>query len=148
LATTSGWVGVFDYDPAESSSDHFENALSKVTTLAEASGTFTTEVRYAEIDFDIGYNTTNGCVGFWISYFTADNVLTLNNCLRLYPTWMNDLKDTIGNTPLTSLMIPGSHNAGAWKVYAGKPDDNNLLIKYLYKSVNKQIKDFFSMYFR
>jgi hypothetical protein len=136
LVLLSGsWIGIFNYDPLESSGvDHFENALQRLSPLEAGTGTLKSDVRFKELDFQAGINTTDdGCIGFWLTFFSEENVPATSNCLKLYPNWMNDLKDTIGETPLTSLMIPGTHNAGAWHIYAGKSDDNNLIIKYLYK---------------
>lgn len=42
-----------------------------------------------------------------------------SKCLRLYPCWMAELKKTIGDLPLTSLLIPGTHNSGSWEPYQG-----------------------------
>ena len=129
----NSWIGIFNYDPQESTeNDHLENALSKVSPLVEGTGSFKSEVRFAEFDAQ-GRADNKGCVGYWITYFSEGNTPLTSNCLKIYPTWMNDLKDVIGDTPLTSIMIPGTHNAGAWHVYGGKPDDQNLVIKYLYK---------------
>ena len=50
--------------------------------------------------------------------FCLSRILKLN-CLRIRPTWMNEERDVIGDVPLSTLMLPGTHNAGAYKV-----DDN------------------------
>ena len=36
------------------------------------------------------------------------------NCLLIRPRWMWEEKDVIGNVPLHSLMIPGTHNSGSF----------------------------------
>ena len=36
------------------------------------------------------------------------------NCLLIRPRWMWEEKDVIGNMPLNSLMIPGTHNSGSF----------------------------------
>ena len=38
------------------------------------------------------------------------------NCLKLRPRWMWRERGAIGDIPLHALMIPGSHNAGAYKI--------------------------------
>ena len=38
------------------------------------------------------------------------------NCLKLRPRWMWRERESIGDIPLHALMIPGSHNAGAYKI--------------------------------
>ena len=41
------------------------------------------------------------------------------NCIRLRPTWMYEDRHVIGDIPLHSLMIPGTHNAGAYDTNFG-----------------------------
>ncbi len=36
------------------------------------------------------------------------------NCFRTRPTWMNEEREVIGNVPLSTIMLPGTHNAGAF----------------------------------
>ena len=36
------------------------------------------------------------------------------NCLQIRPRWMWEERDVIGNMPLNSLMIPGTHNSGSY----------------------------------
>ncbi len=38
------------------------------------------------------------------------------NCLRIRPTWMNEEREVIGDVPLSTLMLPGTHNSGAYEV--------------------------------
>lgn len=36
------------------------------------------------------------------------------NCLRIRPTWMNEERQVIGDVPLSTIMLPGTHNSGAY----------------------------------
>jgi len=36
------------------------------------------------------------------------------NCLRIRPTWMNEEREVIGDVPLSTIMLPGTHNSGAY----------------------------------
>ena len=49
-------------------------------------------------------------VGYSNQYF---RVLRMN-CLLIRPRWMWEERDVIGNMPLNSLMIPGTHNSGSY----------------------------------
>jgi len=74
------------------------------------------------------------CLGFWVAYLRTENGVTSvlqSSCLQVYPTWMKDLKNEIGNVPLHSLMIPGTHNAGSWIYYQGLPSEG-VVIQYTY----------------
>lgn len=54
-----------------------------------------------------------------------------SNCLRVRPFWMHELKEVIGELPVTSLMIPGTHNSGSWEAYKGLlQSEINLLSAY------------------
>ena len=57
------------------------------------------------------------CSSDLMKIVNGGSVPLLTNCFRKYPTWMNDLKDIIGDIPLHSLMIPGTHDAGAIQEY-------------------------------
>ena len=48
-------------------------------------------------------------------FFEFFRILKLN-CLRIRPTWMNEEREVIGDVPLSTLMIPGTHNSGAYEV--------------------------------
>jgi hypothetical protein len=126
------WIGLFNYDISTNYTEPEANALVKVNPLV-ATGTIKTNVRFQRENSSetISSVVENKCLGFWIAYFKGANpgVPSKVNCLMRFPNWMGELKDTIGNVPLTSLMIPGSHDAGSWKLYAGKPDDN-VVVKY------------------
>jgi hypothetical protein len=46
------------------------------------------------------YPGTEACLGFWIAYVRGIQVLRVN-CLRTNPEWMYELRDDIGDLPLT-----------------------------------------------
>jgi hypothetical protein len=69
------------------------------------------------------------------------------NCVKIQPGWMRDMKAEIGSLQLHSLLIPGSHNAGAYNKFtsytggllphsltASPPADDTVLLRY---SVNQ-----------
>ena len=48
--------------------------------------------------------------------YVRNNRTVKANCLKLRPRWMDRERASIGDIPLHALMIPGSHNAGAYKI--------------------------------
>ena len=48
--------------------------------------------------------------------YVRNNRTLKANCLKLRPRWMWRERGVIGDIPLHALMIPGSHNAGAYKI--------------------------------
>jgi len=70
------------------------------------------------------------CVyGFYIAYVRQNRTLKVN-CMRLRPNWMYEDRHVIGDMPLHSLMIPGTHNAGAYDDNVGPSDALNLIRKF------------------
>ena len=52
------------------------------------------------------------------------------NCLLIRPRWMWEEKDVIGNVPLHSLMIPGTHNSGSFIPRGSSVSNRNSQIFY------------------
>lgn len=69
---------------------------------------------------------------YWIAYVRAGNVLAVN-CIKTQPVWMWEMKEHIGSIPLHALMIPGTHNSGAYDKFTAYSDDT-VLMRY---SVNQ-----------
>jgi len=54
----------------------------------------------------------------------ASNNVLANTCLLAEPRWMEDNQAVIGKLALGDMMLPGSHDSGAYKEYSGQGDDN------------------------
>ncbi|CAG7786245.1 unnamed protein product [Allacma fusca] len=123
-------IELFDHDPEEDPSTPLCSFA-----VCKPNGTIKTNVRFEVTNFtDVKIET---CYKFWIGYFLLDaradnNCPYRSNCLRLYPDWMNRMKGVIGNKPLRKLMIPGTHNAGAWIVYDGTQASSGLVEPFVY----------------
>lgn len=139
------YVGVFRWDPTSDSSPQppplpLDDHRCPVRTRSEAAaGYYKTTLRYERPGDENGDLSPRGLknpcfLGYWIAYVRMrkfnDGRISNNNesdstivvkskCLRLYPFWMAELKEAIGDLPLTSLMIPGTHNSGSWERYKG-----------------------------
>eukprot|EP00092_Neocalanus_flemingeri_P011157 GFUD01012019.1.p1 GENE.GFUD01012019.1~~GFUD01012019.1.p1 ORF type:complete len:456 (-),score=118.95 GFUD01012019.1:61-1428(-) len=59
---------------------------------------------------------------YWIAYVRSGTVLAVN-CVKTQPVWMWEMKEHIGSIPLHALMIPGTHNAGAYDKFTAYTDD-------------------------
>jgi len=120
------WVGLFNYPLTlgDSSKDHPTLALSSIQVPpANGTGYFKTGVRFGRPSLT-SESDGDDCLGYWIAYLNSSNVAQKTNCFRKYPRWMNQLKEEIGNVPLHSLMIPGTHDAGAIREYDGHGSEN------------------------
>ena len=53
-------------------------------------------------------------------FFFSKKYRTLKaNCIRVRPQWMYEDRHIVGDIPLHALMIPGTHNSGAYDVNFG-----------------------------
>ena len=53
-------------------------------------------------------------------FFLFSKIRTLKaNCIRVRPQWMYEDRHIVGDIPLHALMIPGTHNSGAYDVNFG-----------------------------
>jgi len=95
-------------------------------------GSHRTSVRLERRDYSMNCEKN---LGWWVAYlrFQAGSwVILKSNNLRIHPTWMRELKDVIGNIPLHSLMIPGSHDAGSWMEYEPSTCENIYVRYYIW----------------
>jgi hypothetical protein len=115
------WVGLFDHPPDESGTD----PLTQVNVTLPR-GYIKSDYRLDRLPLDLRQDP---CLGYWIAYMRNGYVLK-SNCLQIYPTWMHDHKDVIGDSSLHALMIPGTHNSGSWKEYEG-PSSDTVFLRYL-----------------
>ncbi|CAL8107594.1 unnamed protein product [Orchesella dallaii] len=123
-------IGVYNQDPSTFENSGFKAAY-EVYAVNGTSGSIKTGVRYDREP--IGASIPR-CRELWVGYTRTENGATSvleSSCLQVYPTWMKDLRNEIGNVPLHSLMIPGTHNAGSWHMYQGLPSEG-VIIQYTY----------------
>lgn len=111
-------VGLFNKDPRKISTKWSSAALYFIVLKqGEKQGQAVTPIRLPK------GQSWNGCTGFWISHYNQNKIHEAN-CFRTFPTWQNDIKERIGMKPLHSLMIPGTHNSGAWHEYNGEASES------------------------
>jgi len=123
------WVGLFRKDAAGFS---ISDPIVRVNA-ANHDGYVKTSHRFPQYPM-LGLNSRLAtCLyGYWVGYVRNNRTLKAN-CLKLRPRWMWRERGAIGDTPLHALMIPGSHNAGAYKV---TDEDSSYNIRHRY-SVNQ-----------
>ncbi|XP_026318839.1 uncharacterized protein LOC113229458 isoform X2 [Hyposmocoma kahamanoa] len=105
-------IGLFDDRPAS-----WHNALIALV-IEKESGYYITNTSLGEGSLPAGWNIGPGlkgphCLWPWIG--AGDDQIEAYNCLKIQPTWMEDNADTINALRIGDLVIPGTHNAGAWR---------------------------------
>lgn len=107
------WVGLFRRNPRLRG---LTRVLVKVDAF-EHNGSFKTKYMYPHNPLLGMKSPTAMCLyGFWIAY-VRDNRPIIVNCLRIRPNWMWEERQSIGDLPLHALMIPGTHNSGAYEEF-------------------------------
>lgn len=80
----------------------------------------TTEVEFERPDLSA---SPGACLGYWVAYYRGD-VLLSSNCLRSQPQWMWENRELLGDRRLIDLVLPGTHDSGAYEEYRGAISDN------------------------
>jgi hypothetical protein len=130
-------VGIFDFnvekDPPSKDKNKCIVELAKESVSVTAPrGSHRSSVRYERRQLSINCEK---CLGWWVAYlrFQAGSwVVVKSNAFRIWPIWMREIKDVIGNIPLYSLMIPGSHDAGSWQEYDPTTCENIYVRYYIW----------------
>jgi len=78
---------------------------------------------YPEYPDEIGFQKV--CVfGYEMVWKDASNTELATGCLLTEPAWMEENMASLGTMALADMMLPGTHDSGAYKEYTGKGDDN------------------------
>ena len=100
-----------------------QRVLARVSPQTRPDGYFKTEISFPRNPMLGTESPEATCLfGFYIIYVRDRRTLKVN-CIRLRPTWMFEDRNVIGDVPLHSLMIPGTHNAGAYDTNFGVSDE-------------------------
>lgn len=68
------------------------------------------------------------CYGYWASYVNSEGDILAMTCYRIFPTWMNDIREVIGNLKINDLLIPGTHDSGSYR--RRQSNQENIFVKY------------------
>ncbi|CAM1298868.1 METTL6 (predicted) [Pycnogonum litorale] len=107
-------VALYDKDPSGNISDY--QTLAQVYPARSRGNHFKTDVSFPHQTFEVKDTNLSRCLGFWIVYLRNEKQIKLN-CLRSRPNWMRNLRNEIGEHQLRRLMIPGTHDSGAYAKY-------------------------------
>ncbi|XP_055603736.1 PI-PLC X domain-containing protein 2-like [Uranotaenia lowii] len=87
-----------------------------------------------------GVGVSTKCFGYY-AYFVDGNGKVLSSyCMKLYPTWMNDLKVHLGRFRIRELFIPGTHDSTSYNT--GLINPISLIHKYgitQYDNIRQQL---------
>lgn len=112
--TPTTWIGLFDHQPDSNSTLDPAKAIYSFTNLETSSGKHETNIQFPVFRFNQG-PLTSGCLKYFVAWI-EDGQVKQTNCIPSRPFWMAQHKQTIGSKPLSSLMLPGTHNSGSYSV--------------------------------
>ncbi|CAG2111728.1 unnamed protein product, partial [Medioppia subpectinata] len=107
------WIGIFTSDPIDST-----GAIRKLMVDDRLNGYNVTDIQFPYRNFATG-KLTQQCLGYYIAYIHNDIVFA-KNCIKNNPFWMENNLAIIGDKTLPSLMIPGTHDSGAYEKWGPK----------------------------
>jgi hypothetical protein len=97
------------------------------------SGSILTNVQMPRNDYTMGEVETwaqKRCLGNHYGAYVRNGEPILVSCLSSQPTWMEDNAGILGQIPIRNLLIPGTHDTGAFSEYKGA-ESENFLLKYV-----------------
>lgn len=71
---------------------------------------------------------TTSCYGYYAYFINANGTILSEHCMKLYPTWMNDLRSHVGQFRMRELFIPGTHDSASYKKSLNYQE--NIVTKY------------------
>ncbi|KXJ76907.1 hypothetical protein RP20_CCG008603 [Aedes albopictus] len=71
---------------------------------------------------------TTSCYGYYAYFINANGTILSEHCMKLYPTWMNDLRSHVGQFRMRELFIPGTHDSASYKKSSNYQE--NIVTKY------------------
>ncbi|XP_035717341.1 PI-PLC X domain-containing protein 1-like isoform X1 [Vespa mandarinia] len=111
-------IKVFTADPVHNKTIRPKLILSP---LEHPRGYYRTNITVGRPPLPGGWDTRDGatlpgphCLKHHVALY-KDGDLCMSSCLRIWPTWMYDLRRQLGRLPIGSLMIPGTHNSGCYE---------------------------------
>ncbi|XP_055611301.1 PI-PLC X domain-containing protein 1-like [Uranotaenia lowii] len=73
---------------------------------------------------------TTSCYGYYAYFINGNGTVQSSYCMKLYPTWMNDLKGHIGQFRVREMFIPGTHDSASFKKNFNHHKNDNIVTKY------------------
>ncbi|CAK1585387.1 unnamed protein product [Parnassius mnemosyne] len=111
-SNTPRQIGLFNKRPAT-----WGNALV-IYPIQSTEGHIVTRIPLGVGALPAGWETSAGARGpncLWPWAGAGDADIQAYNCLKIQPTWMEDNAAKINSLRIGELVIPGTHNAGAWR---------------------------------
>ncbi|XP_053677127.1 PI-PLC X domain-containing protein 1 [Anopheles nili] len=74
--------------------------------------------------------TNTSCYGYYAYFVTPNGTVLSAHCLKLYPTWMEDLRPHLSGFRMRELFIPGTHDSASYKRDFDPHSQETIISKY------------------
>ncbi|XP_022903759.1 PI-PLC X domain-containing protein 1 isoform X2 [Onthophagus taurus] len=116
-------IELFTYNPKTMG----ERPLVSINAHIYPEGYYMTKIKFnppwlpGDWDYYEGINITSPgshCFPYYIASFRGNGLLD-SDCLKIQPTWMSDNRKILGQKRIGTILIPGTHNSGAYGFIPG-----------------------------
>ncbi|XP_065086822.1 PI-PLC X domain-containing protein 1 [Ochlerotatus camptorhynchus] len=126
ISTTPMVEMAWEYDFRDEYGERKREVLVSIQPMY-TNGWTTTDIFYNREWLDQADITTS-CHGYYAYFINANGTILSEHCMKLYPTWMNDLRPHVGQFRMRELFIPGTHDSASYKKNAYYQE--NIVTKY------------------
>lgn len=113
ISTTPMVEMAWEYDFRDDYGERKREVLASIQPMY-TNGWTTTDIIYNRELLDQADITTS-CYGYYAYFINANGTILSEHCMKLYPTWMNDLRPHVGQFRMRELFIPGTHDSASYK---------------------------------
>ncbi|XP_058465717.1 PI-PLC X domain-containing protein 1 [Malaya genurostris] len=128
IATTQMVEIYWEYDVRDEYGERKKEVLFAIKPIFKNGWTMTDIIFNRELMERVDITTT--CYGYYAYFINANGTIQSEHCMKLYPTWMNDLRTHLGQFRMRELFIPGTHDSASFKKNFNHQHQENIVTKY------------------
>ncbi|XP_053687907.1 PI-PLC X domain-containing protein 3 [Sabethes cyaneus] len=128
IATTQMVEIDWEYDVRDEYGQRKKEVLFAIKPMFENGWTMTDIIFNRELMERVDITTT--CYGYYAYFINENGTIRSEHCMKLYPTWMNDLRSHLGRFRLRELFLPGTHDSASYKKNFSHHSQDNIVTKY------------------
>ncbi|XP_055534020.1 PI-PLC X domain-containing protein 1 [Wyeomyia smithii] len=128
IATTQMVEIDWEYDVRDEYGERKKEVLFAIKPMYENGWTMTDIIFNRDLMERVDITTT--CYGYYAYFINENGTVRSEHCMKLYPTWMNDLRSHLGQFRMRELFIPGTHDSASYKKNFNHQNQENIVTKY------------------
>ncbi|XP_058837376.1 PI-PLC X domain-containing protein 1 [Topomyia yanbarensis] len=128
IATTQMVEIDWEYDVRDEYGERKKEVLFAIKPIYQNGWTMTDIIFNRDLMERVDITTT--CYGYYAYFIDGNGTIQSEHCMKLYPTWMNDLRAHLGQFRMRELFIPGTHDSASFKKNFNHQSQENIVTKY------------------